>query len=86
MVAKSFAIIIYGDESQVSVLAETIREQVYLLNIKHPNSKKPVTVSIGHCSLIPSNKTTIQTVIECADKALYEAKKLGRNKSIQFKR
>ncbi len=40
--------------------------------------KTPVTVSIGLC-LFPEDASTPNTLIECADKALYKAKKCGKN-------
>jgi len=59
--------------------AERIRQRVYDLKIPHmfnQNVATNVTVSIG---LAPLSDDDIETALEQADKALYEAKHLGRN-------
>lgn len=40
-----------------------------------------ITVSIGLCSAVVKDKNEMQRIITCADQALYEAKRSGRNKT-----
>jgi len=85
----------YGGEEFVVILpntsglgaahvAEIIRQSVQELEIVHSNSLagKYVTLSLGVASIIPAAHFKPQTLIEAADKALYEAKKGGRNQFV----
>lgn len=62
-------------------LAENIKSAILELNIKHEYSKisDRVTLSIGAAAVIPNENMTIKEFIREADKALYIAKKYGRN-------
>jgi diguanylate cyclase (GGDEF)-like protein len=62
-------------------LAEKIRNNVELENIPHAYSRASsrVTISIGVVSMIPQAGLNQNILIEMADKALYNAKNLGRN-------
>ncbi|MBF0456261.1 MAG: diguanylate cyclase [Nitrospirae bacterium] len=79
----------YGGEEFVSVLpnttldgaaiiGETMRTNVCGLNIPFAQSKI-VTVSIGIAGTIPDKSRTLQWLISEADRALYTAKKSGKN-------
>ena len=66
-------------------VAEQIRtkiEDTRIRNISDSDDNSPlsVTVSIGAASITPSSEDTIECFIEQADKAMYNAKKTGRNK------
>jgi len=67
-------------------LAESLRNRIEMLNILHKNSSHgKVTISLGVASLIPSPVRSSDELIERADKALYRAKHLGRNRvSVDF--
>ena len=62
-------------------LAENIKTTIAELNIPHQFSKisDRVTLSIGAAAIIPNENMTIKDFIREADKALYRAKKSGRN-------
>lgn len=63
-------------------LAERVRKNIELLNIKHEynDSTDHLTVSIGLCSIQPlCNNVNIDQLLEYADKELYQVKNSGRN-------
>jgi diguanylate cyclase (GGDEF)-like protein len=63
-------------------LAESMRISVQKLSIlcdQEPFENTPITISIGATSCIPSESDTSISLINTADKALYEAKEKGRN-------
>lgn len=63
-------------------IAETIRTSVENLKILHHASEvsKYVTVSLGVAARIPNPYSSLEVLIEEADRALYQAKKDGRNR------
>lgn len=62
-------------------LAEAMRVEVEKLTVPHaPHISSPwVTISAGVATVIPNAKTSSKSLIEKADKALYDAKRGGRN-------
>ncbi len=82
---EEFAIIFYGDKNEASLLAEAIRLEVHSMAIAHPaQNNEPVTISVGYTSIIPDSASNPKTLIECADKALYQAKSNGKNICVGF--
>jgi diguanylate cyclase (GGDEF)-like protein len=65
------------------IIAEEIRKNIINLDIPHESSPiyKNVTLSLGVTTMVPNNQHTISEFINDADKALYEAKSLGRNRT-----
>lgn len=65
------------------IIAEEIRKNIINLDIPHESSpiSKNVTLSLGVTTMVPNNQHTISEFINDADKALYEAKSLGRNRT-----
>ncbi len=65
-------------------IAEKIRTAVHSLQIDHSASKIDdyVTLSLGVSSLKPDQHLSYETLISMADMALYQAKEMGRNRSI----
>jgi len=84
---EEFAVILTGIDREVAfTLAERMRENVEMLKLEHSASTvaKVVTISVGVTSLIPNKDTSVSTIIEQADKALYMAKGKGRNNMQYF--
>lgn len=83
----------YGGEEFVLVLpstplnyaeniAEEIRANIEALNIKHIPSIDRITASVGVASVIPSSDKNYLSILEAADKSLYQAKYNGRNQVV----
>lgn len=70
------------DATGAQVLAEKIRHAVAALKVPHDMSKVAphVTVSLGIATTIPAFNTSYRRIMETADKALYRAKREGRNR------
>ncbi len=66
------------DHEGASHVAEKIRELVEIRPLIAKDKQYVVTVSIG-CATFPDNGTDKDSLIHAADKALYDAKKSGRN-------
>ncbi len=69
-------------DEEAEKIANIITEDIANIN---PNKESSLgitcsTVSIGVVSLIPDVETTIETLIDYADTALYKSKRYGRNK------
>ena len=69
------------DQNGALNLAEQIKSEVESLNIPHGKSRiaNHVTVSMGTATTVPGLHVTTNMLINAADKALYIAKKDGRN-------
>ncbi len=82
-----FAVIIENaPRAGVMSMAETIRKQVEESNLKRTDTGEPlgkVTVSVGYDCIKADDSP--RTVLDRADKALYEAKKQGRNRVQPYK-
>jgi len=79
---EEFAIILPGtNEEDATQVVNKIMSQLAALKIKHETSPVDnyVTMSYGIYSLIPSAETSPESMIICADKALYTSKASGRN-------
>jgi len=65
-------------------LAEDIRKEIERLKIPHMQSQvsRYVTLSLGISCVFPSTDIPPETLIGAADKALYEAKNQGRNRTV----
>ncbi|MBE9045195.1 diguanylate cyclase [Pleurocapsales cyanobacterium LEGE 10410] len=85
----------YGGEEFVVILpqtpannalkvAEKIRLQIEQLSLPHPQSSVSdrVSISLGVTSVVPQPKYTRKQLLFTADKALYQAKKQGRNRAV----
>jgi diguanylate cyclase (GGDEF)-like protein len=65
-----------------AALAEELRARVQALQIPHRNAVAVpfVTVSFGVATCVPSERCTSAELVAAADRALYRAKELGRNR------
>jgi diguanylate cyclase (GGDEF)-like protein len=65
-------------------LAKALIRSIEDLKIPHPMSlhSKYVTISIGMASIVPNDNNSHVQLIDEADKALYSAKELGRNRVV----
>lgn len=80
---EEFVILLPHTEcSEAVALAESIRRQVELLNIRHAFSEiaDHVTISLGVAGAMPTPKTDSSQLLAMADAALYKAKEQGRNR------
>jgi diguanylate cyclase (GGDEF)-like protein len=79
---EEFAVLLQATESSGGVyVAERIREQVIAAATRVNGHELRVTVSIGVAS-IPEHARTIRDLVSEADKALYVAKKAGKNRVV----
>ena len=81
---EEFVVVLSMTDAVNSVrVAERIRLEVEALNIPHESSKTcgHVTISIGLVSAMPDQNISSADFINYADRALYKAKKDGRNRT-----
>lgn len=64
------------------LIAEKLRRAIEALHIPHSASSSGpwLTVSVGVSATVPQVRGTSSTLVELADRGLYEAKRLGRNR------
>ena len=80
---EEFVIVLPDTTSNgASYIAELIREKVESLNIIYDRSsgKKILTISLGVATITPNQNPNYDILIAEADKALYRAKHLGKNR------
>jgi diguanylate cyclase (GGDEF)-like protein/PAS domain S-box-containing protein len=82
---EEFAVILPDTDAEgAHLFAESLREKIEDLDIKHTDSKvgSHVTISLGVSTAIPEKDSTPDTLMSQADKALYKAKQGGRNRVV----
>jgi diguanylate cyclase (GGDEF)-like protein len=75
------ALLPMSEPAGTAVIAERLRAAIEQLALPHaPTAQLPfVTISVGYISLIPKDGQMVETLIDDADRALYQAKAAGRN-------
>ncbi|WP_086489641.1 diguanylate cyclase domain-containing protein [Thioflexithrix psekupsensis] len=76
----------HTDLQGVLHVAENIRQAIQALQVPHSSSKVApyVTVSMGVHTVIPTSHTDAASLLRPADRALYAAKKQGRNRVVVY--
>jgi diguanylate cyclase (GGDEF)-like protein len=64
-------------------VAERIRNKINQLNFIFKGERIPISASLGIAGKVMSGDDDCNTLIDAADKALYEAKHKGRNCSVE---
>ena len=80
---EEFAIVLPHTERLGAIfVAETIKEAIHSRAIPHEKStvNEFISVSLGIASIIPTSESSPDTLIQMADRALYEAKQQGRDR------
>ena len=84
---EEFVVLLPGtDADNAKTVTDAIRANLDVRAIPHLDSKAAthVTVSIGVAATVPTVDSTPHSLLQSADKALYAAKRLGRNRVHQF--
>lgn len=85
---EEFVILLpFTDHSGGLFIAQNLRHCIESLVIPHAFSLAGsfVTVSVGLATEIPTSDTSLEHLLRCADEALYEAKRTGRNKVVAYR-
>lgn len=78
---EEFVVILFhAPVADARVIAERMCRTVQALQLPHQDSPhRVVTVSIGGATVVPTEEMAAKVLLDQADQALYEAKKIGRN-------
>jgi len=83
---EEFIVGIYGADSSRALSAmERIRAEVESHVFRFEGREIRVTVSIGVVTVYPHERLSINEIVERADRAMYEAKRSGKNRVVEFK-
>jgi diguanylate cyclase (GGDEF)-like protein len=74
------------DANGALCVGETIREAVKALQVPHRASSTYgcITLSVGIATVMPGVESSLETLIQEADRALYRAKDQGRDCSVHY--
>jgi diguanylate cyclase (GGDEF)-like protein len=82
---EEFVLLLPGtDLAGAQVVAEALRSRLRRLELAHMTSPNGavITVSVGVAALVPADENGAASLIESADKALYQAKRAGRDQVV----
>jgi diguanylate cyclase (GGDEF)-like protein len=81
---EEFAVVLPGcDEHGAMIVAERMRVAVLDLAIAHRGSSSGgcLSISVGSATMVPDYRDSAKSLVAMADRALYQAKLLGRNRT-----
>lgn len=84
---EEFAVILPDTDADGAIcVGETIREGVKALQVPHraSGSYQCITLSVGIATVMPGVESSLETLIQEADRALYRAKDQGRDCSVHY--
>lgn len=84
---EEFAVILPDTDANGAIcVGETIREAVKALQLPHRASPtcRYITLSVGIATVMPGVESSLETLIQEADRALYRGKDKGRDCSVHF--
>lgn len=84
---EEFAVILPNTSASGALqVARDIQKEIEGLNIPHDSSpvSPRVTLSLGVATMVPDTRLPPETIVERADRALYQAKEQGRNRIIMM--
>jgi diguanylate cyclase (GGDEF)-like protein len=82
---EEFGVLLPGEDVEHATrVAESLRARIEAMAIPHSTSRvgSVVTISAGVASAVPEREAGPDWLVEAADKALYEAKRQGRNRVV----
>ncbi|MBN8582888.1 MAG: PAS domain S-box protein [Anaerolineae bacterium] len=72
------------NSEQAFITAERIRQRVEGAHIEAGNGSISVTLSLGVAEILQSQDRSVENIIRRADKALYQAKQMGKNHTVIY--
>jgi diguanylate cyclase (GGDEF)-like protein len=82
---EEFIVLLPGiNTDQASQLAEKVKKRIESMTTYHRGKKVGTTISAGIMCCVPNFNTSSDSIISCADQALYMAKEGGKNRVAVF--
>ena len=72
-------IILRLPEDEAAIIADKIRKRIEELTVNDADIESPITISLGVAAVIPNDSLCSDDLVNAADKALYKAKRDGKN-------
>lgn len=78
---EEFLVLLPGiDSSAAAIIAERLRQGIEQQNMSYEGHSFTITASLGVASTVFPGSITLEELFHCADSAVYQAKKEGRNR------